>query len=650
MKNLPISMKFLAILAMLAVFAIAAVGFVARQMYDISAHAQRVNQTVVLAAADLSDATGSMEKIRAAMEYMLLTSSSNGAEAAGNAIIASQKSIDHNLTEAAAAVPSQQAKLTDLRNRSDALLANAQCQEVEQLGVNFGNGPSPDMIADFGGSCAPGFVPVTHDVEAERAILSGMAAQELAGLNAQTNQTVLITFIAVLSGFGIVALFGYFGMGQWVVKPLGALRAAMERLAKGDLAIALDTIRHDEVGAMARSVQVFRDAAQEKERLRELAAASAREVEVERARAAALREAAAASQALVVESVADGLERLSSGDLLYRLTVNFAPEYEKLRMDFNQAMETLQQTMQGIATNTQGVRAGAAEITKSSDDLARRTERQAASLEETAAAIDEINATVGKTAQGANEARDVVNTAKSDAERSGAVVRETVTAMQQIETSSKQISNIIGVIDEIAFQTNLLALNAGVEAARAGDAGRGFAVVATEVRALAQRSADAAKEIKALISASGTQVQAGVRLVGETGNALNRIVDQVNKLSDLVGNIARSAQEQATGLGQVNDAVNQMDQVTQQNAAMVEEATAASHTLADEAEELSRLVSQFRLGEVEALPASRLAASPATSRPARAARANSAIAAPAGKFVALPATSPMVDAGDWDEF
>jgi methyl-accepting chemotaxis protein len=189
-----------------------------------------------------------------------------------------------------------------------------------------------------------------------------------------------------------------------------------------------------------------------------------------------------------------------------------------------------------------------------------------------------------------------------------------------------------------------------VEAARAGDAGRGFAVVATEVRALAQRSADAAKEIKALISASGTQVQAGVRLVGETGKALNRIVDQVNKLSDLVGNIARSAQEQATGLGQVNDAVNQMDQVTQQNAAMVEEATAASHTLADEAEELSRLVSQFRLGEVEALPASRLAASPATSRPARAARANSAIAAPAGKFVALPATSPMVDAGDWDEF
>jgi methyl-accepting chemotaxis protein len=301
--------------------------------------------------------------------------------------------------------------------------------------------------------------------------------------------------------------------------------------------------------------------------------------------------------------------------------------------------------MQGIAANTQGVRAGAAEITRSSDDLSRRTERQAASLEETAAALDEINVTVGKTAHGANEAREVVNTAKSDAERSGTVVRETVTAMQEIETSSRQISNIIGVIDEIAFQTNLLALNAGVEAARAGDAGRGFAVVATEVRALAQRSADAAKEIKTLISASGTQVEAGVRLVGETGKALTRIVEQVNKLSDLVGNIARSAQEQATGLGQVNSAVNQMDQVTQQNAAMVEEATAASHALAAEAEELSRLVAQFRVGEFAAPPEpARLAPRPSRTKPA------ATHLAPAGKFVALPSAAVAAESADWDEF
>ncbi len=655
MKHLPISMKFLAILAMLAAFIIAALGFVARQMHDIGAHAQQVNATVVLAATDLADAAGSMEKIRAAMEFILLTSSGHGQQAAAQAIAVSQGDINDDLSAAAAAVPAEQAKLLDLRHQSDTLLANPQCQEVEQLAASSVSAAA--VLGDYSAGCAPGFVPLTHAMEAERITLSRMAAGELARLRTQTNQTILLTFIAVLGGFALVALGGYFGIGRWVVKPLATLRAAMKRLAQGELDIVLDASRGDEIGAMARSVQVFRDAAREKARLEDLGAASAREVEMERERAASAREAAAASQALVVESVADGLERLSSGDLLYRLNVTFAPEYEKLRMDFNGAMETLERTIQGIAANTQGVRAGAAEITRSSDDLARRTERQAASLEETAAALAEINATVGKTASGATQARDVVSTAKSDAERSGAVVRETVTAMQAIETSSKQISNIIGVIDEIAFQTNLLALNAGVEAARAGDAGRGFAVVATEVRALAQRSADAAKEIKALISASGAQVEAGVRLVGETGGALTRIVEQVAKLSDLVGNIAHSAQEQASGLGQVNAAVNQMDQVTQQNAAMVEEATAASHALAAEAGELSRLVAQFSVGESAAPPLSRLPERrPEKRAPASAGMRQPAAviqAPPAGKFVALAkagtASTSVADA-DWDEF
>jgi len=206
---------------------------------------------------------------------------------------------------------------------------------------------------------------------------------------------------------------------------------------------------------------------------------------------------------------------------------------------------------------------------------------------------------VRKTAEGAGQARDAVGTARGDAERSGAVVRDAVSAMSEIENSAQQISQIIGVIDEIAFQTNLLALNAGVEAARAGDAGRGFAVVASEVRALAQRSADAAKEIKTLISASSQQVDRGVSLVGETGKVLERILTQVTQINGVVTEIAASAQEQATGLQQVNTAVNQMDQVTQQNAAMVEQATAASHALASEAETLARLISRFELGNAQ---------------------------------------------------
>jgi methyl-accepting chemotaxis protein len=341
----------------------------------------------------------------------------------------------------------------------------------------------------------------------------------------------------------------------------------------------------------------------ERIRLEADAAEVQRNIDTKRRETEAVFEAVSQAQKAVVDGLKSGLADLAGGNLTVRLALAVAPEYEALKSDFNSAMESLQRTMRSIASNTLGVKAGAAEITKASDDLAHRTEQQAASLEQTAAALDQITATVSKTAESAKTARDVVNAARKDAEDSGRVVDETVTAMSGIETSSREIANIIGVIDEIAFQTNLLALNAGVEAARAGDAGRGFAVVATEVRALAQRSADAAKEIKKLISTSSTQVETGVKLVGDTGKALSRIVEQVSRLNGLVMEIAASAQEQATGLGEVNNAVNAMDQTTQQNAAMVEQSTAASHGLAGEAEELSRLVEQFLIGAVEQRPA-----------------------------------------------
>jgi methyl-accepting chemotaxis protein len=300
-----------------------------------------------------------------------------------------------------------------------------------------------------------------------------------------------------------------------------------------------------------------------------------------------------------VTEIGNALRALAGGNLEQRIEHPFIPELDNLRTDFNQALEKLERTMQAIASNTQSVRSGARQITQASDDLSRRTEQQAASLEQTAAALEQITVTVRKTAEGAVGASNVVAEAKQDGEHSGQVVSQAVEAMKSIEKSSQEISNIIGVIDEIAFQTNLLALNAGVEAARAGDAGRGFAVVASEVRALAQRSADAAKEIKALISASGRHVTTGVKLVGDTGEALARIIERVSQLNNVVTDIAASAQEQSTALHEINTAINRMDQTTQQNAAMVEQSTAASHSLANEAEELSNLVGQFTIGNTD---------------------------------------------------
>jgi methyl-accepting chemotaxis protein len=314
------------------------------------------------------------------------------------------------------------------------------------------------------------------------------------------------------------------------------------------------------------------------------------------ARNEAARQQAEAEQAQVVEVLADSLRRLAERDLTASVEAEFNGSYRKLKDDYNGAVESVRQTLASISDAAGSLRTGADEISRASDDLSRRTEQQAASLEETAAALDEIAATVNRSAEGARMASSRASDARADGERSGQVVREAVSAMGQIESSSREIAQIIGVIDEIAFQTNLLALNAGVEAARAGEAGKGFAVVASEVRALAQRSAEAAKEIKALINTSTDQVEHGVKLVGEAGSALSGIVAKVAEIDGLLSEIARSAQEQATGLQQVNTAVNQMDQVTQQNAAMVEEATAAASNLTMESRELARLVGQFRTG------------------------------------------------------
>ncbi|WP_374569819.1 methyl-accepting chemotaxis protein [Phenylobacterium sp.] len=369
------------------------------------------------------------------------------------------------------------------------------------------------------------------------------------------------------------------------------------------------------------------------------------DIELERARNDAEREAVRERQEHAVEAVAAGLSGLSAGDLTTRINGTMPDEYRKLQTDFNSAMERLHEVMSTIINSADGIRSGTGEISQAADNLSHRTEQQAASLEETAAALEQITATVKRTAEGARQAQNAVTSARTDADASGAIVQSAVAAMGEIEQSARQISQIIGVIDEIAFQTNLLALNAGVEAARAGEAGRGFAVVASEVRALAQRSAEAAKEIKTLINASSEQVGSGVDLVGKTGEALQRIVGQVAQITELVTEIAASAQEQATGLQQVNTAVNQMDQMTQQNAAMVEESTAASHALAQEGQELGRLMSEFRLAERAAAPRAPAArAARPAPRPAAAAPVARSGAATARKLELASETE------GWEEF
>jgi methyl-accepting chemotaxis protein len=648
MKNIPIIGKFLSILGVFGIFAILVTSYSTSEMRVIENNNNHLIGGPIQALIAVTRADRSITGANVDLAQLVIDTNVLSRKAILGDVDYHMSTFKRLMDQAAQDYPKAATDILTLENNGEQVV-NGDCAGVIQAGAQ-----GTSAQAAYLGGCSTKLTQVINDTTDELRSFVGVSNATQASLTATTGNTIVVSFTAVLSMLVLVMLGGFFGIRAWVVTPLKKQLAAMSRLSGGDYkAEVFGAERKDEVGAIARVVQMFKDAGIEKLRLETEAREQRANTDAARQHNEAEREAAAKRQAFVVASIGMGLEKLSGGDLLFRLTTSFDSAYEKLRDDFNATMDKLQQTMAAIASNTQGVRSGAGEITQAADDLSRRTEQQAASLEETAAALDQITATVRKTAENATEARNTVSAAKSDAERSGEVVREAVNAMGGIETSSKQIGNIIGVIDEIAFQTNLLALNAGVEAARAGDAGRGFAVVATEVRALAQRSADAAKEIKTLISASGQQVDTGVRLVGETGKALTRIVEQVARLNGLVADIAASAQEQATGLNQVNTAVNQMDQVTQQNAAMVQQANAASHSLAGEAAELARLVGQFQIGEI----AEARAVKPAGRQEAPKARSPQRT----GKIVTpvrqdglrRDATAQLVTTGaaeNWDEF
>ncbi|MGV8936343.1 MAG: methyl-accepting chemotaxis protein [Allorhizobium sp.] len=430
-----------------------------------------------------------------------------------------------------------------------------------------------------------------------------------------------------------------------LVVPLVQIAASMKKLATGDTAIDIPGVgRKDEVGQMATAVEVFRQNALNNRKLEEQAAIARGETEETRAAAQRRAEQEAEQLRFATSTLGEGLKRLASGDISFQLNEAFAAAYESLRQDFNASLTQLGTTIGSVLETVNSMDNGTREIADGAQDLSKRTEQQAASLEETAAALDQITVNVANSSKRTEDARSVAVQANQSAAQSAQVVSHAEQAMGRIEESSQQISNIIGVIDEIAFQTNLLALNAGVEAARAGEAGKGFAVVAQEVRELAQRSASAAKEIKGLIQKSTTEVEGGVKLVRDTGVALQTIGDYITQINKHMDSIAIAAKEQSVGLAEVNTAVNQMDQTTQQNAAMVEQSTAASASLAMEAAKLRDLVAQFKLSGMQANPVQALRQTARSMAPAA-----SRSSAPARKVYASHGSAAL-KSDEWTEF
>lgn len=447
------------------------------------------------------------------------------------------------------------------------------------------------------------FAAASERIDALRAIENEIVAGIRGDSAALSNAALNSIYGQVAINLAILLIATFIGLvtARSITNPLNNLRTAMDKISTGSLDIDIDgRDRADEIGGMARALGVFKENAIERLRLERAAEQNRSLSEREKAEREAAKALEQQQLRAAVDALARGLNGLAEGNLTVHIDEPFTEGLDQLRVDFNASAEHLCDALRRIAAGAEAVRSGSGEITHASDDLSRRTEQTAAGLEETAAALNELTSAVKKTADGAKDANGAVTSVRKEAEKSGEIVRRAVTAMEKIEKSSGEIGQIIGVIDEIAFQTNLLALNAGVEAARAGEAGRGFAVVAQEVRDLAQRSAEAAGEIKSLIVTSGQEVETGVKLVNETGDSLMRIVSSFGGISGMVTDMAAAADAQATGIEQINVAMRQMDETTQKNAAMVEESTAAAHSLYRASEEMASEVARFEVDRSKA--------------------------------------------------
>ncbi|MFN3319204.1 MAG: methyl-accepting chemotaxis protein [Allorhizobium sp.] len=427
-------------------------------------------------------------------------------------------------------------------------------------------------------------------------IVTGLYTDDL---KAEIRSSVIKT-ISWSAGIFVLALIAAYIVIRNITTPLKAIHDALEAVADENVSIAIPhTDMSNEIGMMAKATKSLQDKVRERHALTARQEEQQRELDGERSQNAETQLAEARQQAHVVATIGQSLEQLAHGDLTVRCA-DLGSKYAGLRDNFNDALARLEEAMARVNLKGNDIAVSKEEIRRASGELATRTERQAANLEETSAALDELTVAVRQTADGAREAANRVGTVSAEARQSDEIVGKAINAMSGIEQSSAEITKIIGVIDEIAFQTNLLALNAGVEAARAGESGKGFAVVAQEVRELAQRSAAAAKEIKDQIARSSAQVEQGVQLVGQTGEALKRISDQIASANDIVSKISHSAQEQDTTLRSISASMNQLDQATQQNAAMAEETTASAEVLANDTGDLLSLIRSFKTSQAGA--------------------------------------------------
>ncbi|CUX09207.1 methyl-accepting chemotaxis protein [Agrobacterium fabrum] len=592
-KNASIRTKILSLILPLCIVGLGAVAFMATRYKEADTLNSKFITSDNAALVQLAQANRNLVALGYSA-YQIMAYDAKGPEIKGakDAYENAKGRLFERLNTVKSIFPEEAAEMDSFIARSKAIVAMT--DKAVELGLSDRNQEAAAQLLTADAVMKSASAAVTAQLEK----LEKGVAVEAEQMTVEANSIIVTSLVVVGVAFTANIVLALFVAARGITAPIARLRERMVSLAGGETAAEIDGVeRKDEVGQMAVAVQVFRENAIERIRLEQETEANRSMSEKDRIEREQQKAREAADVKFAVDNLAAGLSKLSDGDVSYRIDQPFTATLDGVRNDFNMSAEKLQSALTRVAQNAGGIGAGANEIKSAADDLAKRTEQQAAAVEETAAALEEITTTVRDSTKRAQEAGQIVSRAKAGAEQSGEVVRRAVIAMEQISKSANEISNIIGVIDEIAFQTNLLALNAGVEAARAGEAGKGFAVVAQEVRELAQRSASAAKEIKALITTSNDQVQQGVQLVGDTGKALATIVSEVQEINRHVVSIVESAQEQSSGLQQINTAVNQMDQDTQKNAAMVEETNAASHSLAKEVASLNQLLSQFRLAE-----------------------------------------------------